>query len=388
MSKTRQALRIALPILVLALGGLGAGALIDAMKPPATVVPERIAPLVTTVDAHPSTWTPLVHASGSVAPAIESELVSEVAGKVVELGSGVLTGARFAAGELLVRIESRDYELAIVEADAAVAQAALAVELEEAEASAAAEAWRSLHPMEEPSPLVLRQPQRAEAAARLAAARARSESSRRDLERTTIRAPWNGFTFRKSVDLGQFVARGTNLAHLVGSDAAEVRLPLGQDQLALLDLDGDAAHPEVALHTDIAGRRVDWTGRIVRRDDWVDPKTRLASLVVRIERPFADAAGRPPMFLNLFVHAELRGRPVQDVFVLPRAALRPGDRVFTVDRDGHLRIRDVRLLARERDSVVLGGGITDGEQVCVTPLDVVTDGMDLRIAPATAEAGR
>lgn len=85
------------------------------------------------------------------------------------------------------------------------------------------------------------------------------------------------------------------------------------------------------------------------------------------------------MFVNLFVTAELRGAELADVVVLPRAALRNDDRVWVIDAEDRLRPRDVELVRKERDTVVLRSGVSAGERVCTTPLDLVTDGMSVRV---------
>lgn len=386
MNVLRNVLRILLPLIIVAAGGVATKLLIDAGKKPPTEPPPRALPLVETILTETSTWRPRIRANGTVQAAIESELVSEVQGRVIELGPGILAGARFQSGDLLVQIDRRDYAVALVEAQAAVAQAQLALELEQAEAEAARRAWDSLHPDDEPSRLVLREPQLAETRARVAAVTARAKAAQRDLDRTTIQAPFDGFTFRKTVELGQFVTRGMQLAHLLGRDAVEVRLPIQQTDLALLDLearDGTAAGA-VELHARLGGVDRTWHGFVVRRDDWLDPKTRMASIVVRVVDPYAEVDGRLPMFVNLFVEAELRGRAIDDVVVLPRSALRGDREVLVVDADDHLHVRQVVLVGRERDEIVVSTGLRAGERICITPLDVVTDGMRVRVMSKSA----
>ncbi|MBI5851800.1 MAG: efflux RND transporter periplasmic adaptor subunit [Planctomycetes bacterium] len=392
MSFLRSVLRVLLPLLVLALGVAGAWALVQAReKKPVDAVPPAH-PLIEVAIAQRATWSPTIRAQGTVRPAVESELVSEVAGRVIELAPGLRAGARFERGEPLARIDPRDYELAVVEAEAAVAQAQLALEVEKAESEAAQQAWQSLGEATPPTPLALREPQLAEARARVAASKARLEGARRDLERTTLTAPYDGITFEKSVDLGQFVARGARLAHLLGRDAVEVRIPIQPDELALLGLAGapDAGRDrtvELRAHDGIDSAR--WTGRIVRREDWLDPRSRTIALVVRVEDPYPATGDRTPMFVNLFVQAELRGTELADVVVLPRAALRNDQRVWVVDGEQRLRPRAVDIVRKERDTIVVRGGLDASERVCTTPLDAVTDGMHVRVVdPATRSSSR
>ena len=134
MNALRIVLRVLLPLCALALGVGGAILLKQAGEQPPVEPAPRAQPLVETTTARDTSWRPVIRTQGSVTPAQESELVAEVQGRVLELGDGLAIGARFTADELLVRIDARDYELAVLEAEAAIAHAELARQLETAEA--------------------------------------------------------------------------------------------------------------------------------------------------------------------------------------------------------------------------------------------------------------
>ena len=67
------------------------------------------------------------------------------------------------------------------------------------------------------------------------------------------------------------------------------------------------------------------------------------------------------------VEAEIEGRSLDGVFVLPNASLRGADEVLVVDRDGVLRERAVEVVWRERDVVIVKQGLSPGERVAVLP---------------------
>ncbi len=146
------------------------------------------------------------------------------------------------------------------------------------------------------------------------------------------------------------------------------------------------------LHAEFAGRLHSWHGNIVRTEGEIDSKSRMVTVVARVEDPYGrDAAGeRPPLAVGLFVQAEIAGRVVSGAFVVPRAALRRDpadqkDRVLVVDDDSRLRVRQVEVLRRERERVILGSGLVAGERICVSPLRAVVDGMRVRIVEDQAE---
>jgi RND family efflux transporter MFP subunit len=378
--------RVWLPIGVLLVGALGGVGLVAVRPSVETQEVRHRAPLVEVMEVEPKRVELSVRARGSVVPRTESTLVAEVSGRITWVSPGLASGGFLDEGEDLLRIDPGDYEIALERAGAALARAESALDL----ARTAAERQRTLAKHEVASPSALEsaenQERAAEAGRREAAAALRQ--ARRDLSRTTVAAPFAGRIREKYVDVGQFVNRGTPVARLYAVDFAEIRLPIPDEQMAFVDLpiayrDADAADsgPEVTLRSRFAGGDHTWTGRIVRTEGEIDPRTRMIHAVARVEDPYGrgDEPGRPPLAVGLFVEAEIRGRVLDDVVELPRAALRGTDEVVIVDADSRLRMRRVEVVRRERDRVLVSGGLRAGERVCVSPLSVSVEGMEVRV---------
>lgn len=384
---------------IILVSALAAWALVTTRPQVETREVETLAPLVRVTEVARQDLAFDVRARGTVLPRTETTLIAQVAGTVISTSPDFEIGGFFSRGETLVQLDPRDYQVAVRRASAQVAQAKLALVQQEAEAQVAIEEWQQLGEGE-PSPLVMRQPQVAQARAALEAAEAELEKAELDLERTRIRAPFDGRVRTKRVDLGQFLTPGAPLATIHATDYAEVRLPVPDDQLAYLDL--PAAYrsgeqrpgPEVTLSARFRGGRHTWRGRIVRTEGELDPRSRMLNLVARLEDPYASSADdpdRPPLAVGLFVEAVIAGRRAEGVVVLPRLALRPagdGYRVLVVDGDDRLRFRDLDVLRLDGERAVIGDGLEEGERVCVSPLDVVTDGMRVRTAAGAAREER
>lgn len=389
----RSAARLLLPIGVIAVAVAIAAALIAARPAVETRPPETVAPLVRTLAAEPRDVDIVVRSQGTVAPRTETVLVPEIAGRVVSVSPSLAPGGFFEKGDVLVRIDPRDYELAAVAAKSQVAQAASRLQVEEEEAAVARREWEALG-RGDPAPLVVREPQLAEARAALEAARSAQERAERDRARTIIRAPFAGRVREERVDLGQVVAPGNALATLYAVDVAEVRLPLPDEELAFLDLPlgyraGSKPGPKVTLHATFAGQALRWEGRIVRTEGEIDPVSRMVHLVAEVQDPYGRASRQrsaAPLAVGMFVRAQIRGRELQDVVVLPRAALRGENQVLVVDGEDRLRYRRVEVVRTDREDVFIGGGLRTGERVCVSPLDVAVDGMKVRTRAAERAA--
>ena len=386
----RQA-KILLPILVVILGVVGALALIGSRPEVERSEPTARPPLVRVMTVRHSELPLTVESQGTVRPRLESSLVAQVDGRIDWVSRDFAEGGFFEKGQELIRIEDRDFLLAVSQADAQVAQAHVQVELEKAEADLAREEWSELVEGE-PSALALREPQLAEAEARLQAARAVLERAQLDLERTRIRAFFDGRVQSTLVDLGQYVGRGTGLARVYSTDAAEIRLPVAKDQLGFLDLgDGlnlegaDGQGPAVAIRGTIGDRSYSWSGRIVRAGSEFDPQTRMLPLFARVDDPFGAAreSAGAPLPIGLFVDAEIQGKRLLEAVVVPREAIRPGNQVLVVDDQGRIEFRQVEPFRIDRDVAILTSGLSDGELVCVSALDTAIEGMQVRTVEDT-----
>lgn len=315
-----------------------------------------------------------VRSQGEVRPRTEIELVAQVAGRVASIAPGFAEGGIVDDETVLVSIEDADYELAVIQAEARVAEAALRLHKEEANAEVARRQWERLQDDVEPTPLALKAPQVAEARAQLRATEADVSRAKLDLARTKIQVPFSGRVLTKSVDIGQYVSVGTSLGRVFSTEIVEVKLPLTDAQFSALDIpiayaatDGDG--PEVILSAKIGGRVHKWQGTIVRTDAAIDRQTGVIFAFAEVKQPYdlATQAGQP-LAVGQFVTAEIVGRDIRSGQVIPRTALRSGNTVFVVNQDNVLEQRVVTISYAENDRIILTDGLRTGEQVVVSPL--------------------
>jgi len=383
----RPTKKIVLPILVVLLGIVGATGLLRVRPSVATHRTARPLPMVRVMAVELQDVQLRIEAQGSITPRTESDLVAEVAGRITWVSPSLAAGGFFEKDELLARIDASDYELALDRADAALTRA----ESEAALARNHLERRRSLAARGVASAAALDEAVNTERVATAAVrdARAFRSQARRDLERSGILAPFAGRVREKHVDVGQFVGRGAGVARIYAVDYAEVRLPIPDQEAAFVDLPidyrgevGESQGPEVLLRARFAGREYSWTGTIVRTEGEIDPRTRMIQTVARIQDPYGRSAQRerPPLAVGMFVQAEISGRFLHDIVVLPRSALRGRDQVVVVDAENRLRLRRVDILRKQRETVVIAGGLAPGELVCTSPLETIDEGSEIGIA--------
>lgn len=381
----KSRMKIILPALVIVLGVLGAVGMILARPEVSTSPPEAQPPLIRVFNARAEDIVLRVRTQGTVEPRTESSLIPEVSGRVVWASPALAAGGFFEADEPLLRVERRDYEVAVERHRAALAQRESEARLAEANLSRA----RSLSDSGVTSKAELDQAENASrvTAAGIREARAALQQAETDLGRTELRAPFAGRVRQEQVDLGQFIVRGAPVATLYAVDYAEIRLPVPDDQLAFLDLplayrgDGSpGAGHEVRLTARFAGADHTWQGHVVRTEGEIDPRSRMVTIVARVDDPYGRSEpGRPPLAVGLFVQAEILGHSITGAIVLPRQAVRDADKVLIVDADDRLRFRQVEPLRADGEIVVLRSGVSPGERVCISPLEAVADGMKVRL---------
>ena len=362
--------------------------------------PEPVPPAVRVIHALPAAERMVVHAQGTVSPRTEADLVPEVSGKVLWTSPDLVPGGYFEADQPLLRIDDRDYRYAAQRARAAVDRA----EAEEEFAAYELERLRGLEARDLISPSDIETGVRAArvAEAALDDARAALKQADLDLSRTEVLAPFAGLVRSEQVDPGQFVGRGNAIAQLYAVDYVEVRLPVADRQLAYLDIPpmqrgalDESVAPAVKLSAEFAGTHYTWHGRIVRTEAEIDSRSRMVNAVARVGNT-AEAAAADPEYVappvGLFVEAEIQGRSADDIVVVPRSAIRDGNRVLVVDDDDRLRLRTVSIARIYGADAYIDGGVHEGERVCITVLQAVTDGtrvnvVEVQAAPGAAKAG-
>jgi RND family efflux transporter MFP subunit len=348
--------------------------------------------LVDAVRAEKATLNLKVFSQGSVEPRTQTTLVAEVPGQIVSVSSNFIAGGFFREDEVLLQIDPSDYETGLLRAQANLASRRAQYSDQKARSEQAMKDWTNLGRQGEPSDLVLRKPQLAEALAGVQAAEAELKEAERDLQRTRIRLPYDGLVRSKQVDVGQYVAPGTPLGVTFAIDTAEIRLPLSSDDLTFLDLPSatrlDQAHRvPVTLSNETGGPGGTWRAQIVRTEGVVDQNSRVVYAVAEVVDPYGvlGKSEQPELKMGSFVRAEIEGLEVKDVVVLPRSVLRPDDTVLIADEERRLEVRQVKVVRAEPRLAYIGEGIEEDEWVITTALDAPIPGTLLAISGESPE---
>ena len=293
-----------------------------------TVAPTRT---VTVVAASPGTYTSEVSGLAEVHPRWLSTLRAEVGGRLVTVASGIQPGSRVRAGQVLAVVDTTAWAANLAEAQNRVASAELSLLQARQEAQEARRSWEESGLAGDPmSALVLHEPQIAAAEAEITAARTAEGWARQQLERTRIRAPFDGVVTARYVSVGETVIEGEPVVALFATDVFELALPLPDDEWG--NLPDPVIGASASLHDPGGGIRARAT--IVRDGGSVDPATRMRTLYLEIVDPLA---ADDPVLPGSFVEVRIPGRTIPGLLDLPEGVLTRRGLIWYLDSDDALR---------------------------------------------------
>lgn len=389
----KRLLPIIAAVAVLLVVGVGGMVVLSSLQP----TPEEASepPKGLTVFTERTSETDLtltVKVQGEVRPQRSIGLAPQISGRVSYISPNFIEGGAFRKGDLLVRLEPADYELAVIRAQSTVASAEQRLSREQAEADIARQDLEELG-LENASPLARREPQLAEARASLESARAQLKDAELALKRTAVYAPFTGRVLDQSGDVGQFVSPGQSLGTIFGTDVVEVSLPITDEELGRLNLPlafnetPQSPGPDVVFSGSVGGVQRQWKGRITRTSATVNSQTRLINIIGELQDPYGKGADNgAPMAPGLYVDAEISGATLTGLIKAPRAALRGDDRVYVGVRDEHiLKIKPVTVEFSDPSGVYMSSGIGPDELVIVSPVQAAFDGMSVEVYERTPD---
>jgi RND family efflux transporter MFP subunit len=401
-------------------------------------VMEEVTRAVRVIEATPVPFVPRAVGYGTARPGQVWQAVAEVSGKIVEKYPELERGQLLEAGTVILRIDPANYELALARGEAALGSArAQLAELEVREAitrasigieqralalaeqdldrsqTLLARGNSSQSVVDQAETALLGQRQRVQELdnqlrlipterrvleASIALQEAELQDARLDLERTTIRMPFDGRIAEVEVEQTQFVSVGEILAQADSIDVAEIDARFSIGHLAPLvrsDLDiaaltagelGDLPERfglQAAVRLRTQDLTAGWEARFDRLGEGMDPQTRTMGVIVTVDQPYRKAipGRRPPLLKDMFVEVELRGRPWNDTLVVPRIAThRSADGqavLYLAGPEDRLEIRPVTLGPVQGDLAVIEAGLEPGERVVVSDLIPAIVGMKL-----------
>ena len=387
--RTERRLKWALSIGVIVAAVAVAFILISTKEEPPRAEKPLEGTLVEVIQINTSRHEVDLHAKGTVVPAKEIVLQAELGGRVIWQSPELVAGGRFKTDQPMVRIDSRDYQLAVESYRSQVNRAKLDLSIEARRGEVAKREWNAFGEMDvsdEQRALAQREPQLEANRLALKAAQSALKKAQLDLSRTTLRAPFNAMVVSENVDTGQLLSPQTAVARLVGTDEyhVQVSVPVASLRSARVRT-ADAPGSEVKIFQRVGQETIERPGEVIRQLPDLDPGGAMARVLVNIENPLGKR-GDLPLLLGSFVDVSIGAQPIADAIRLPRVALRNGRNVYVMNDQDMLEIRDVQIAWTEPDAVLVTGGLGPNERIVTSRIATPVPNMLLRTAKPAPEA--
>lgn len=320
-----------------------------------------------------------IKSTGTTTPITQTVLTSEVGGEVIYRSKKFSEGSSVISGEILAKIDDTDLQLQYKNALLQLASAEVQFAVQQAEAEIAQEAWDQVGEGI-PQELTTKKPQLKQAKAALEVAKAQVQSAEKKLNKTEITAPYTGRIQNINIDLGSTIIPGQPVGSMYTSNEIEVTLSVKDSDLQFLDIpmDGRKLNPDqksiVVIKSLYKGEMQEWAGNLERVDGVIDPMTRMIKLIANFKNNFIEET-KPILPIGLFVEAEINGKQLEDIFMIPNSALTPNDELLFLNQDDALEIRKVSVLTKMKNHILVKEGMKAGERVVVSKLSIATNGM-------------
>ncbi len=359
--------------------------------------PKRPIPLVQTVAISPRSEQIYLEAFGTVIPAKQVALRSEIEGRIIRKNEELIPGGIIGKGELVVQIDPLDYQLLVNEREAGVAEARYALKLEEGQQIIAKGEWQLLEQdvvaTEASKSLALREPHLRFAKAKLQAAESRLAAAKLSVKRTMINAPFNGLVLDNFVEQGQLISSQTEIATLAatGQFWVQVTIPVSRlSRIQFPDNDGQPGASAKIIYENEDGTRISRPGTLFKLLGELDSQSRMAKILVAINDPLSlkentkgNPAGSPEygkILLGSYVKVEMNAGTLDNVYVVTRRAVHEGNIIWLLNQENRLITRPVDIVWRRQNEMLIRVDLHDSEKLIISRLQSPLPGMALRNA--------
>jgi len=342
-------------------------------------VEEAPAPDVVVEILTPKDFQVQISSNGTTTPLTQTVLTAEVGGEVIYRSKKFSEGSSVIEGEILAKIDDTDLQLQYKNALLQLANAEVQYSLQLAEAEVAKQAWEKMGDGVA-SDLTLKKPQLKQAVALLEVAKAQVSSAEKKLNKTEIVAPYAGRIQNVNIDLGTTIIPGQPVGAIYTSSEIEITLAVKDNDLQFLSIpmDGRKLDPSekalVQIKSFYKGKNQTWIGRLERVDGVIDPVTRMINLIAVFKNDFIET-DKPNLPIGLFVEAQIDGIILKDIFSIPVNAISENNEVYIVNNENELVSRQLSLLKKYSDFVIVKDGLKAGERVVISKLSSASNGI-------------
>lgn len=316
-------------------------------RPAAKQTPLQVSVIRVEAKTHAATLS----AVGIAQPHYNLTLTSQVSGEVTKVSDALEAGTQVKAGDVLLQLTNQTLLTELASAKNQLAAARLSLQEEQRQVEQANAEWRAAGLEGEPdSELVLREPQLNAARSAVEAAEAALTLAQSNVDKLTIRAPFDGIIVASAVSLGSYLGSGADVATVYSADRVNITLPLSAQDWQTLP----PAERMMAQHWPATVQAVDqrttWPGYVKQAALHVDAETGLRNLYVAVDQPLSQ---QPPLLPGSYVKVSIAGAKINHLWKLPNSALSQRSQIWYIDDQNRLASFDATPRFVDQQSVYI-----------------------------------
>lgn len=332
---------------------------------------------VETLRLEKTTGNIVVDSMGEVTPAVEVSLNPLVSGEVIFVSKNFYPGGIIKKGQILYKIDPRDYEIKVEKAKSSLKKAQASLDLEMGNQESARielelyEQTEDILPFENKA-LALRKPYLDKADADLATAASDLRQAELNLSRTIVKAPFNGIIVETSVNKGSYISPNQETAALYGTDKYRIKALVPVDSLSNIDF-RSKTRVDILSQTSGAKR----IGFIKSLTGKIHENSRMAEVLVEIEDPLGIKSKKQPLIVNDYVSMDIFCKTIEGIISIPREYIHNGSQVF-IFKNGKLEIREIEALWKNEKNILVKKGVQPGEELITSNISIPVNNMPLK----------
>ena len=356
MSSSSTKTQLLLILVILGLTAIGIWLLFSFKQRPIRKPEAPVAPLVQTERILPTTHQLQLTGFGTLEAWQHIEIRAQVGGEIIELPANLQPGFTLKKGDLLAQVDPTEYSYLLEQERANLAAAELALKEEEGRQQVAQREWKllsqktsgkqSLRQSRQHLELALRTAHLKEKESALAAAHSAVKLAKLTLQRATLAAPCDGAVLTTNLALGQVISANTIIAEYACMAAMRLIVSLPNNQLQHLPdwPEGEALAAEVAQQP----------AKALYQLPQLAPGSQMQQILLQIPMQNSErnnpSIAKPNFRIGQYVQARIKGKTYNNVYKIPKSALRKDNHVWLLDENNTLALKHLKILQSTTDT--------------------------------------
>ena len=187
------------------------------------------------------------------------------------------------------------------------------------------------------------------------------KSDEEKLSKYTVSAPFDGIITKSYSDVGGNVNPGSPVVDFIRDDKMEIELTVNTSEITFINI-GDSVS--------FMQNEKKYSGKIVRKGNFVNPKTQNISV-------FTSINNNNSIYNGMYLDAIITTQGTKNTFKLPRRAVFEKNKVFIIDSENKLKIQNVNIIAYQNDEVIIDN-LSDNILIVTEPMINATEGTTVK----------